>query len=76
MRASRARKGRYERLTIFLLQECQLRGTHLDNCAGCENLGGTQERDTCADLANSTCREQTTHSKDEGAAKRGARAAN
>ena len=72
----RARKGRYDYLTIFLLPECLVSTTHLDYCAGCENLGGTQERDTCADLANSTCREQTTHSKDEGAAKRGAHAAN
>jgi len=35
---ARACRGRYDRLTIFLLQECQVRHGHLDNCAGYEYI--------------------------------------
>jgi hypothetical protein len=56
-----ARRERRDHVTIFLLQECQLRGTHLDNCAECENIRGRQDNDTYADLANRQCIPNSTH---------------
>jgi hypothetical protein len=70
----RVRRGRYDHLTIFLLLECQVRHRHLNNCAGGENLGGTQKHDTYADLAHNTCRAQTRHPTEEGFANRGVHA--
>jgi hypothetical protein len=71
---ARARKGRYDQLTIFLLQECQLRGTHFDNCAECKNLRGRQDNDTYAVLADCKCTPPSTHPTEEVAANRGAHA--
>jgi hypothetical protein len=71
---TRARKGRYDQLTIFLLQECQLRGTHFDNCAECKNLRGRQDNDTYAVLADCKCIPPSTHPTEEVAANRGAHA--
>ena len=67
---ARARGGRCDYLTIFLLQECPLRGTHLDNCAECKNLRGRQDNDTYADLAKRKCTPPTRHPPEEGFANR------
>jgi hypothetical protein len=70
-RRTYARGGRCYHLTIFLLQECQLRGTHLDNCAECKNLRGKQDNDTYADLADSKCIPPSRHPTEEMFAIRG-----
>src|SRR5215204_3847978 len=43
---ARAYREGYDHLTIFLLQECHLRGRHLDNRTECKNLGGGLDSDT------------------------------
>ena len=67
----RARKGRYDHLTIFPHQECHLRGTHFENCAKCKNLRGKQDNDTYAALADSKCTPPSRHPTEEMFAIRG-----
>jgi hypothetical protein len=70
----RARRERYVNLTISPIQECPVRRGHLDNCAGCENLGGRRDRDSYADLTDRKCTPPTGHPVEEGPANRGAHA--
>jgi hypothetical protein len=72
----RARRVRYESLTIFLLQECTVRYGHLDNCVGCENLGGAKDSDTYADLVKRKCTDLCVHPTKKESADRSAHAAN